>query len=58
MFFENLNIPSLHWVSNMENIRPTFYESEAAIQRCSWEKAFWKYAAILQENTHAKVQLQ
>ena len=30
--------------------------SEAAIQSCSEEKMFWKYAANLQENTHAEVQ--
>ena len=28
---------------------------EAATQRCSAEKMFWKYAANLQENTHAEV---
>ena len=28
--------------------------SEAATHRCSWKKVFWKYAANLQENTHAK----
>ena len=28
---------------------------EAAIQRCSWEKKFRKYAANLQQNTHAEV---
>ena len=28
---------------------------EAAIQRWSQEKVFWKYAANLQENTHAEV---
>ena len=32
--------------------------SEAATQRCSLEKVFWKYAANLQENTHAEVQFQ
>ena len=32
--------------------------TEAAIQRCSEEKVFWKYAANLQENTHAKVWFQ
>ena len=32
--------------------------AEAAIQRCSQEKVFWKYVANLQENTHAKVQFQ
>ena len=28
---------------------------EAAVQRCSSEKVFWKYAANLQENTRAEV---
>ena len=32
--------------------------TEGATQRCSWEKVFWKYAANLQENTHAEVQFQ
>ena len=31
------------------------YYSEAALQRCSWEKVLWKYAANLQRNTHVKV---
>ena len=30
-------------------------KSEAAVQRCFWEKLFWKNEADLQENTHAKV---
>ena len=29
--------------------------TEAAIQWCSLEKVFWKYAVNLQESTHAKV---
>ena len=29
--------------------------TEAATQRCSQEKIFWKYAANLQENPHAEV---
>ena len=29
--------------------------TEAAVQRCSYEKVFWKYTANLQDNTHAKV---
>ena len=29
-----------------------------AVQRCSEEKLFWKYAANLQENTHAEVWFQ
>ena len=32
--------------------------TEAAIQRCSAEKVFWKYAAKLQENIHAEVRFQ
>ena len=32
--------------------------SEAAIQKCSREKVFWKYVAYSQKNTHAKVQFQ
>ena len=32
--------------------------AEATIQRCSQENLFWKYAANLQENTHAKVSFQ
>ena len=30
-------------------------QTEAAFQRCSWEKMYWKYAANLQENTHTEV---
>ena len=26
---------------------------EAALHKCTFEKVFWKYAANLQENTHA-----
>ena len=32
--------------------------SEAATRRCSLEKVFRKYAANLQENTHAEVRFQ
>ena len=31
---------------------------EAATQRCSKKKVFWKYAANLQESTHADVWFQ
>ena len=31
------------------------FASEAALQRCSYKKVFWKYAVKLQENTHADV---
>ena len=33
-------------------------ETEAFIQRCSYKKVFWNYAANLQENTHAEVWFQ
>ena len=28
---------------------------EAAVQRCSWERVFWRYAADLQGSTHTGV---
>ena len=31
---------------------------ETVLQRCSYEKVFWKYAADLQENNHAEVWFQ
>ena len=36
----------------------TVLNLEAALQRCYYEKVFWKYATNLQENTHAEVQFQ
>ena len=32
--------------------------TEAATQRCSYKKVFWKYAANLEEKTHANVWFQ
>ena len=32
--------------------------TEAALQRCSYEKVFWKYVADLQESTHTEVRFQ
>ena len=44
---------------NFENAKTEMkLKTETAIQRCSWEKVFWKYAANLQENTHAEVRFQ
>ena len=40
-----------HWFVNN-------FQAEAALQRCSYKKLFWKYVANLQENTHAEVQFQ
>ena len=34
------------------------HETETAIQRCCQKEVFWKYAANIQENTHAKVWFQ
>ena len=39
-------------------IRSWLLFEEAALQRYSYKKAFWKYAANLKENTHAKVWFQ
>ena len=36
----------------------TNYLTEAVVQRCSLEKVLWKYAANLQETTHAEVWFQ
>ena len=33
-------------------------KSEAALDNCSYEKMFWKYAANLQKSIHAEVQFQ
>ena len=36
----------------------TLLNIEAAIQRCSYKKVFWKYTANLQENAHTELQFQ
>ena len=54
-------IPSLYQITkqiSINNIQMTsakYRPAEAALHRCSQEKKFWKYAADLQENTHAEV---
>ena len=35
-----------------------FKRTEAALQRCSYKKVFWKYLANLLENTHVEVWYQ
>ena len=40
------------------NMSSSSVYSEAALQSCSYKKVFWKYAANLQENTHAEVWFQ
>ena len=46
----------------MKNISCNFQSleqnTEAATHRCSHEMVFWKYAAKLQQNTHAEVGVQ
>ena len=36
-------------------IKKPMHTQEEALRRCSYEKVFRKYAANLQENTHAEV---
>ena len=45
----------VHKVENIEYTMVFLDFFEAAIQRWSQEKVFWKHAANLQENTHAEV---
>ena len=49
-----------HWkpwnVSN--DVNPSSLTPEAALQRCSYKKVLWKYAAYLKKNTHAEVWFQ
>ena len=49
------------WSLQTWSSRPKRQESllqEAAFQRCSKQKVFWKYAATLQENTHTELWFQ
>ena len=48
----------LYKCKNTRALNQSKHKSEAAVQRCSLEKVFWKYAANLQENTHAEVWFQ
>ena len=38
----------------MSSAKYCWEETETALQRCSYKKVFWKYAADLQENTMPK----
>ena len=64
MFDRTLNTPLLiiFWLLNIKGVRNLsqegYFESRdvvAHLQRCSYEKVFWKYAANLQAETHAEV---
>ena len=55
-FFQRISWKTnLTLISVYLNIKFQLVFSEAAVQRCSQEKAFWKYVANLLENTHAEV---
>ena len=51
-------ISFLYYGNNVKKLFLCYEISEAATQRCSQEKLFWKYAANLQENTRAEVWFQ
>ena len=42
----------------IENFFESDQCSELAVERCSWENVFYKYAANLLKNTHAEVWFQ
>ena len=50
--FDGDGYPDLLWIGKreMQKIRNWLYP-EAALQRCSYKKVFWKYAANLHERT-------
>ena len=55
-----LKVSDVYETNNQQNSLHHYHQhaltlSEASLQRCFLEKVFWKYAANLQENTHAKV---
>ena len=55
------NVPNIifniwYWIITVRQLTLINPRSEAAVQRCFYEKVFWKYTANLQENTHATVQ--
>ena len=45
----------IKWAFQWKQVQET---TEAATQRCSLEKLFWKYVTNLQESTHAEVRFQ
>ena len=56
-------IASFHWIFllffvgkvNLFFVCVDVLSSEAIFRKCSYKRVFWKYAATLQENTHAEV---
>ena len=56
----SITIPKIIIVVKLWTVK--FYEllrsTEAALQRCSCKKVFWKYAASIQENTHPEMWFQ
>ena len=60
MFVRILNtiLDSRYYISIVGSHNPLGHlgaSPDAALHRCSYEEVFWKYAANLQENTHAEV---
>ena len=55
-FFKFSSVREVLMIVNPYRFIAGFYIlPEAAVQRSSYKKLFWKYAANLQEDTHAKV---
>ena len=57
-YFAFLGLSISDCVSGHDVYNHLYDISEAVTQKCSEETIFWKYAADLQENTHANVWFQ
>ena len=53
----NFTLTIKQWALNLRN-EIMMKQSEAILQRGSYERVLWKYVANLQENTHIEVQFQ
>ena len=53
--FENMSFEKSTNITEQQNLKKKIKWAEAVLQSCSYKKVFWKYAANVQENTHAKV---
>ena len=58
LHFTTLRIRCLSNVLKAVTYFSKMLHRKAVLQRCSFEIVFWKYAVILQENTHAEVWLK
>ena len=58
-YFPVFTLMNARVISSKYEQRGSYFSySEAVLHRCSNKKKSWKYAANLQENTHAKVLIQ